>query len=97
MNYGEVCYGRNHHPTYYKSDRSTVQIIEHAGYERAILSRNPPLVDEDGYEIGSDDDEEAVQNAHAEAAQQNPYAGTQLHGASLRALQLSHSCSSTDT
>lgn len=80
-----------------KSDHGTVQIVEHAGYERAILSRNPPLVDEDGYEIGSDDDEEAVQNAHVEAAQQNPYAGTQLHGASLRALQLSHSRSRSNT
>ncbi|RKF53996.1 putative rxt2-like protein [Erysiphe neolycopersici] len=52
--------------------------IEHSGFFRDILSRNPPLIDEDGYEIDSDDDEERTQTALAVAAQLNPYAQVKL-------------------
>ncbi|POS87892.1 hypothetical protein EPUL_000400, partial [Erysiphe pulchra] len=52
--------------------------IEHAGFFRDILSRNPPLIDEDGYEIDSDDDEERTRTALAAAAQLNPYAQVKL-------------------
>ncbi|KAI1004058.1 hypothetical protein K3495_g4155 [Podosphaera aphanis] len=52
--------------------------IEHAGYQRDILYQNPPLIDEDGYEIGTDDDDERTQAAEANAAQLNPYAQVKL-------------------
>ena len=47
------------------------QTIEHAGYRRDILRRNPKRYDEDGEELDeSDEDEEA----DARAAEENPYA-----------------------
>lgn len=49
------------------------QKIEHAGFHREVISRNPPLIDEDGYEVDSDDDEEKVQAAMAAAAEIDPY------------------------
>ncbi|KAI6246487.1 hypothetical protein HI914_05803 [Erysiphe necator] len=52
--------------------------IEHAGFFRDILSQNPPLIDEDGYEIDSDDDEERTQTALTAAAQLNPYAQVKI-------------------
>lgn len=55
-----------------------IQEVEHAGYRRSIISRNPPLVDEDGYDIDSDDDEERVQDAIAAAAENDPYAMIRL-------------------
>lgn len=57
---------------------SRTQEVEHAGYRRAIISRNPPLVDEDGYDIDSDDDEERVQDAIAVAAENDPYSTIRL-------------------
>ncbi|KAL1898211.1 hypothetical protein Sste5346_003617 [Sporothrix stenoceras] len=55
------------------------ETIEHAGYRREIISHNPPLIDDEGYEVDSDeDDDAAVQEAEAAAADQNPYAGIQL-------------------
>lgn len=55
------------------------ETIEHAGYRREIISHNPQLIDEEGYEVDSDeDDDAAVQEAEATAAEQNPYAGIQL-------------------
>lgn len=54
------------------------QEVEHAGYRRSIISRNPPLVDEDGYDIDSDDDEERVQDAIAVAAESDPYSSIRL-------------------
>jgi hypothetical protein len=56
------------------------QIAEHAGYQRAIINRNPPLIDEDGYDIDSDDDEEQVQEAIAAAMEENPYSSIRLEG-----------------
>ena len=57
------------------------QTIEYAGLRREIISRNPPLVDEDGYPVDSDDDDEHVHEALAEAAELNPYAGIRLERA----------------
>ncbi|KAF4346016.1 hypothetical protein FBEOM_38 [Fusarium beomiforme] len=55
------------------------EYVEYAGIRRPILYRNPPLVDEEGYEIDSDDeDEERVQEAEASAAEMNPYANIQI-------------------
>lgn len=58
------------------------EVAELAGYQRAIINRNPPLVDEDGYDIESDDDEEQVQEAIAAAMEENPYSSVRLEGAS---------------
>lgn len=52
------------------------QKIEHAGYTRYILHRNPPRYDSDGEEI--DGDEEPDTEAEAEAVEDNPFAGIAL-------------------
>ncbi|EWZ87908.1 hypothetical protein FOWG_09574 [Fusarium oxysporum f. sp. lycopersici MN25] len=63
----------NNGPSSYK------EYVEYGGVRRPILYRNPPLVDEEGYEIDSDDeDEERVQEAEALAAEMNPYANIQI-------------------
>ncbi|KAK3937860.1 hypothetical protein QBC46DRAFT_391553 [Diplogelasinospora grovesii] len=54
------------------------EVAEHAGYQRAIINRNPPLIDDEGYEIDSEDDEERVQEAVATAAEENPYSSVRL-------------------
>ncbi|KAI0553839.1 RXT2-like protein [Xylaria curta] len=54
------------------------EIVNHAGYERAIICRNPPLIDNEGYEIDSDDDEENILDAIADAAEFNPHANIRL-------------------
>ncbi|KAI0022879.1 RXT2-like protein [Xylariomycetidae sp. FL0641] len=54
------------------------EVVNHAGFQRAIISRNPPLVDDEGYEIDSDDDEEHIQEVVESAAEFNPYANIQL-------------------
>lgn len=54
------------------------QRIEHAGYQRDIISRNPPLVDEDGFEVDSDDDDERAGAAIAAAAEVDPYADVKI-------------------
>jgi hypothetical protein len=56
----------------------SLQVDEHAGYQREIISRNPPLDDEDGYGIDSDDDDDRVQEALTSAAEDDPYAGVRL-------------------
>ena len=58
-----------------------LQIVEHAGFHRAIINENPPLVDEEGYELDSDDNEERVQEAIAAAQDENPYASIHLERA----------------
>lgn len=50
------------------------QNIEYGGFHRAIISRNPQLVDEDGYEVESDDEDERSRRAIAAAAEFDPYA-----------------------
>jgi len=53
-------------------------VAEHAGYQRTIISQNPPLIDDEGYEIDSDDNEENVQEAVASAMESNPYASIHI-------------------
>ena len=60
--------------------------IEHNGYQRPILRRNPKRYDEDGDELAdSDSDEEA----DARAAEENPYAEVYLESEKCR-LQYFH-------
>ena len=55
------------------------ETVDYNGYRREIISRNPPLLDAEGYEIDSEeDDDAAVQEAVSAAADDNPYAGIQL-------------------
>ncbi|KAL2132934.1 hypothetical protein VTI74DRAFT_3155 [Chaetomium olivicolor] len=54
------------------------EVEELCGYQRAIINRNPPLIDEDGYDIESDDDEGQVQAALASAMEDNPYSSIRL-------------------
>ncbi|TLS24072.1 hypothetical protein PpBr36_08104 [Pyricularia pennisetigena] len=54
------------------------ETVEHAGYQRTIISRNPPLVDEEGYELDSDDDEERIAEVQAAVAEDDPYSGIRI-------------------
>ncbi|KOS17395.1 Transcriptional regulatory protein rxt2 [Escovopsis weberi] len=54
------------------------EAVDYAGARRSIIHRNPPLIDEDGYEIDSDDDESQVEEAILSAAELNPYANIRL-------------------
>lgn len=54
--------------------------MNHGGYQRAILGRNPPLIDDEGYEVDSDDDEEQILEALKNAAEFNPHANIRLEG-----------------
>ncbi|KAK7710158.1 hypothetical protein SLS63_013021 [Diaporthe eres] len=53
-------------------------VYKEARYKRAVISRNPPLIDEDGYSIDSDDDDQHVQDAVAAAAEADPYSSIHL-------------------
>ncbi|RFU77180.1 hypothetical protein TARUN_5052 [Trichoderma arundinaceum] len=52
--------------------------VDYAGVRRSIIHRNPPLVDDDGYEFDSDDDDTRVEEALLSAAELNPYANIRL-------------------
>ncbi|KAK3955613.1 RXT2-like protein [Pseudoneurospora amorphoporcata] len=54
------------------------EVAEHGGYQRAVINQNPPLIDEDGYDIDSDDNEERVQEAISATMEENPYATIRL-------------------
>ena len=54
------------------------QTVDYAGVRRSIIHRNPPLFDEDGYEVDSDDDQPRIEEAMASAAELNPYANIRL-------------------
>ncbi|KAI1099850.1 RXT2-like protein [Jackrogersella minutella] len=54
------------------------EVVNHAGHQRAIISRNPVLIDDEGYELDSDDDQEYVQGVADAAAEFNPYANVRL-------------------
>ncbi|RCI16900.1 hypothetical protein L249_2725 [Ophiocordyceps polyrhachis-furcata BCC 54312] len=54
------------------------ETVEFAGTLRSIIHRNPPMLDENGYEIDSDDDDERVEEAALASAQVNPYANVRL-------------------
>lgn len=45
---------------------------------RSILYRNPPLIDDEGYEISSDDDADRIADAELAAADLNPYSNIHL-------------------
>ncbi|KAL1875853.1 hypothetical protein Daus18300_003044 [Diaporthe australafricana] len=53
-------------------------VYKEARYKRAVISRNPPLIDEDGYSIDSDDDDQHVQDAVAAAAENDPYSSIHI-------------------
>lgn len=61
---------------------TSYQKIEHAGFYRDIISRNPPLIDDDGYEVDSDDDDERAQAAMAAAADIDPYSEVKIESKS---------------
>ncbi|KAI0133625.1 RXT2-like protein [Xylariales sp. AK1849] len=56
------------------------EVVNHAGYSRAIISRNPPLVDDEGYEPESDDEdyEQRMQDIIESVTESNPYASVRL-------------------
>ncbi|OAA51879.1 RXT2-lik [Metarhizium rileyi] len=54
------------------------ETVDYAGVRRKILYRNPPLVDDEGYEITSDDDDDRVGDAELAAAELNPYSSIRL-------------------
>ncbi|KAI2636716.1 RXT2-like protein [Xylaria nigripes] len=60
------------------------EVVNHAGYQRTIISRNPPLIDDEGYEVDSDDDEEHILDAINNAAEFNPYANIRLESVYFR-------------
>lgn len=51
--------------------------IEHAGYQRYIISQNPKRYDEYGDEL---EDGEEDERADAEATEENPYSEVRLEG-----------------
>ena len=53
------------------------QEIEHAGYKRHIVSRNPPRLDEDGDEL---DEEDVDEEADAAARAENVYGDIRVEG-----------------
>ncbi|KAM3451821.1 hypothetical protein MY3296_004968 [Beauveria thailandica] len=59
-------------PSAYKEE------IDYAGSRRSIIYRNPPLVDDDGYEVFSEDEPDRVESAVQAAAELNPYANIRL-------------------
>lgn len=54
------------------------QPVDYAGVRRAIIHRNPPLIDDEGYELDSEDDDRRVEDALIVAAELNPYANIRL-------------------
>lgn len=54
------------------------QAVDYAGVRRNIVYRNPPLVDDEGYEIISDDDADRIEDAELAAAELNPYSTIHL-------------------
>ncbi|KNG48626.1 cyclin b1 interacting protein 1 [Stemphylium lycopersici] len=55
---------------------SQIRRIEHAGYHRSILQRNPPRYDPDGDEVEVDDEYEEEDDV--EPVEENPYGNIQL-------------------
>ena len=81
---GRKVYKRVCLSTYNKKLVSTYRIffnyyqkVEHAGYYRFILRRNPKRFDEYGDEL---EDDEADERVNAEAAEGNPYGYVKLEG-----------------
>ena len=62
-----------------RSEAEQAQTVNHAGFSRQILERNPPRTNEYGDELeDSDEDPEA----DADAEDENPYADVKLEGKS---------------
>jgi hypothetical protein len=55
-----------------------MQYVEYGSVRYPIIYRNPPLIDDEGYEIDSDDDDERVGEAVAFATEVNPYSNVHL-------------------
>lgn len=53
------------------------------------MHRNPPLIDDEGYEIDSDDDPDRIEDAVAAAAEFDPYANLRLERTSPRGTYIS--------
>jgi hypothetical protein len=58
-----------------------IQKVEHAGYTRYILQRNPQRYDSEGDEL---DDDDADSDADAAAAEENPFSEIALERQSSR-------------
>jgi hypothetical protein len=56
---------------HFDPDTKSLQRIEHAGYKRYILQRNPPRFDPDGDIVEPDDEYDDEDDL--EAVQENPY------------------------
>ncbi|KAF7545319.1 hypothetical protein G7046_g9593 [Stylonectria norvegica] len=54
------------------------EYVNYGGVQRAIIHRNTPLLDDEGYEIDSDDDDDRLRDAEAAAAELHPYANIHL-------------------
>jgi hypothetical protein len=57
-------------------DTKPLQRIDHAGYKRYILQRNPPRFDPDGDIVEPDDEYDDEDDL--EAVQENPYSDIQI-------------------
>lgn len=67
------------HPTPATQSAKLLQRIEHAGYKRYILQRNPPRYDPDGDIVEPDDEYEDEDDL--EVVEENPYADIRLERA----------------
>ncbi|KAF1837571.1 hypothetical protein BDW02DRAFT_586535 [Decorospora gaudefroyi] len=72
----KVHYARASDPDFLSDPRPYKKRIEHAGYHRSILQRNPPRYDPDGDIVEVDD--EYDEEDDAEAIAENPYGNIQL-------------------
>ncbi|KAI9151741.1 hypothetical protein HJFPF1_08950 [Paramyrothecium foliicola] len=54
------------------------QAIDYAGVRRSIIQRNPPIFDDEGDEVDTDDDDPRAEDAAASAADLNPYANIHI-------------------
>ncbi|CAO2650602.1 Nn.00g018940.m01.CDS01 [Neocucurbitaria sp. VM-36] len=75
----KVHYARASDPDFLLDPRPYKKRIEHAGYQRAILQRNPPRFDPDGDLVEPDDEYEEEEDL--EAVEENPYGNIQLENA----------------
>ncbi|KAF2833227.1 hypothetical protein CC86DRAFT_279026 [Ophiobolus disseminans] len=72
----KVQYARGSDPDFLLDPRPYKKRVDHAGYKRYILQRNPPRFDPDGDVVDPDDEYEDEDDL--EAVQENPYANIQL-------------------
>ncbi|KAH6696807.1 RXT2-like protein [Plectosphaerella plurivora] len=56
------------------------QNIDYAGQTRSIINQNPPILDDEGFELDSEDDvkDQRVRDAMTYASEMNPYASIRL-------------------